>query len=203
MRKLCNALYATNQPLHFHEQGSITLILIGVIALVCAMTSAVIWTLHLTVQSSDVPGYSTAVRVNAASMAPGGRDAVAQLFGVPAVATSTETHEISGVQLQGIVSDKRGTGVALFSIDGAPPVRVRVGGRVRDGVMLEQIHARHVLLEQSGKRVELRLATRTPQPAVSAAQHRNDQSGLSNGPGIAGTGLAGSRSPPSPATPLR
>ena len=200
MRKFCSALSATYRPLHFHEQGSITLIFIGAIALVCAVTSAVIWIMHLTVQTSDVPVFSNAVMVNAASTTPGGRDAVAQMFGAPVAATSAGGHEISGVRLQGIVSDKRGTGVALFSIDGAPPVRVRVGGLVRDGVTVEQIHARHVLLEHSGKRLELRLVARTPQP-VSNVQHRNNPTALSDGPGMAGTGLPGG--PPSPAPSTR
>ncbi len=203
MRKFCNPLYATDWPLHFHERGNITLIMIGAIALVGAVTSAVIWTMHVTAQSSDVPEFSAAVVVNAASIAPGGSDAVAQMFGVPVAATSTEAHEISGVQLQGIVSDKRGTGVALFSIDGAPPVRVRVGGLVRNGVTLEQIHARHVLLERSGKRVELRLVARTPLPTVSDIQHRNNQTGMNIGRGVPRSGLPDGHSLSSPAASNR
>lgn len=203
MPKFCSALYATYQPLHYRERGSITLIFIGVLALACAVTSAAIWIMHLTAQRTDVPEFSKAVTVNAATSVLGGSDAVAQMFGVPAGATSTGLQEINGVQLQGIVSDKRGTGIALFSIDGAAPVRVRVGGRVRDGVTLGEIHARHVLLERSGKRVELRLVARTPQPAVSIIQHRNNQTGLRIGPGIAGAALPGGYPPPSPAALIR
>jgi hypothetical protein len=142
--------------------------LLGGVALAAALTSAIVWLMHLTAKSTDVPENAKAVA--AAGSAPGtpplpaARDALLQMFGAPAITPQGGAATLEGVQLQGIVNDKRGTGVAIFSIDGAAPVRVRAGGPVRDGVRLIEIHAKSVVLERSGERLELALAKRVVSP---------------------------------------
>ena len=152
------------------QRGGVPLIVVGVLATACAVTTAAIWTMHLTATSAGVPEFSkavTATRTSDTLQDSDNRAALLRLFGAPALAPAAGGREIEGVKLQGIVSDKRGSGVALFSIDGAPSVRVRAGGRVRDGVTLVEIQRRHVVLQQGGRTVELALATRTmPQTAV-------------------------------------
>ena len=161
------------------ERGGAALAAIGMLAAACAVTSAVLWTMHLTANSSGVPEFSKAVALSPAldaAQAPAGSDALARMFGAPAQAPAAGTREIEGVQLQGIVSNPRGTGVALFSVDGAPPLRVRAGGLVRDGVTLVEIKQRQVVLERGGRTFELTLQKRSvPLDAPSDTRPRNSQ----------------------------
>ena len=186
------------------QRGGATLVGIAVLATACALTSAVMWAMHLTAKSAGVPDYSKPVTANVGmESAQGvvGQDAVARMFGGPAGSVST-TREIEGVQLQGIVSDKRGTGVALISVDGAPPVRVRVGGRVRDGVTLLEIRERKVILGRSGSTAELILPARTNSPVAAATgKAQGTLAGLPGGSAAPVTGAtAGSGSLPASPT---
>ncbi len=161
------------------EHGGAALAAIGMLAAACAVTSAVLWTMHLSANSSAVPEFSKAVAPSPAldaAQAPGASDALARMFGAPAQVPAAGTREIEGVQLQGIVSDPRGSGVALFSVDGAPPLRVRAGGQVRDGVTLVEIKQQQVVLERGGRSFELTLLKRSvPLDAPSATRQRNSQ----------------------------
>ena len=178
------------------ERGGAALAAIGVLAAACAVTSAVLWTMHLTANSSGVPEFSIAVAPSPAHdavQAPGGSDALARMFGAPAQAPSANTREIEGVQLQGIVSNPRGTGVALFSVDGGPALRVRAGGLVRDGVTLVEIKQQHVVLERGGKTFELALLKRSvPLDAPGETRQRTTQ-----------THQPGGAVPPTPAPSVR
>ncbi len=133
--------------------------------------------MHLTANSSGVPEFSKAVALSPAldaAQASGGSDALARMFGAHAPAAGSR--EVEGVQLQGIVSNRRGTGVALFSVDGAPPVRVRAGGLVRDGVTLVEIKQQQVVLERGGRTFELTLLKRSVSlDAPSDTRPRNSQ----------------------------
>lgn len=173
------------------QYGGATLAGIAVLAVACALTSAVIWGMHLTAKSAGVPEYSKPVTASGGmefAQGAAGRDAVARMFGGPAGSVST-TREIEGVQLLGIVSDKRGTGVALISVDGAPPVRVRVGGQVRDGVTLLEIRERKVVLGRSGSTAELVLPARTNSPVAAATgKAQGTPAGLPGGSAAPATG---------------
>lgn len=179
------------------KRGGAIVAVIGVLAAACALVSAVIWTMHLTANSISIPEFSKAVTVTETSQAPGGSDVLAQMFGPPPVVASAKgASEIAGVQLQGIVSDKRGTGVALFSVDGAPPVRVRAGALVRDGVKLLEIRQQQVLLERGGKTFELALVKRAGlQDALLDTRQRNIQTGQTVNPGAGGNVVPGDITP--------
>lgn len=141
-------------------RGGIVAALLGTLFLAGAVTSAVVWIMHLTATSTDVPEFSKPVTAAPAPAVSGERDAMAQLFGTPKIIT----RELDGLQLQGIVSDTHGRGVALISVDGAPPIRVRAGGQVRDGVRINDIQARYIVLERGGKLAELALVKRPAPP---------------------------------------
>jgi hypothetical protein len=153
------------------QRGGATLVGIAVLAAAAALTCAVMWAMHITAKSVGVPEYSKAVTASGgmeSAQGPAGRDAVARMFG-PATGVVSGAREIEGVQLQGIVTDKRGTGVALLSVDGAPPVRVRAGQQVREGVTLVEIQQRKVLLRRGGSSVELVLPARVSSPVAAVA----------------------------------
>ncbi len=175
------------------SRGSGALVVVGALAVAAAVTSAVIWVMHLSASSLGVPEYSKAVTASRALAVPetaASRDAVTRLFGAaaPAPTAGLRESEMEGVQLLGIVSDRRGAGVALFSVEGAPPVRVRVGARVRDGVTLTEIHRRHVVLtqglSQGARTVELGLAARS-QVAAGDVRPRGAAAGVVTAPVIA------------------
>jgi hypothetical protein len=151
-------------------RSSVVLNGVGVLALAAALTSAGIWAMHVTAPSVDVPAYSKAVATVAAHdmrKTSGNADGLMRLFGASGPAGGAR--EIEGVKLQGIVSSGDGKGWAVFSVDGAPSIRVRDGGRVRDGVVLIELRRRHVLLEQGGQTVELALPARIPPQAGGAS----------------------------------
>ena len=158
------------------QRGGATLAVIGALAAAGALTSAVIWAMHLTASSAGVPAYSKAVTASVAPADAGDRQALAQLFGASAFVSTANSRDLEGVQLQGIVGDQRGAGVALFSVDGAAPVRVRVGGVVREGVKLLEIQRQQVLLERGGKTFDVALVKRPsaqnspPDPRLRPAQ---------------------------------
>jgi general secretion pathway protein C len=154
-------------PKATRARGGIFAALLGALFLTGAVTSAVVWMMHLTATSADVPEFSKPVSAAPAPAMRGDQDAVAQLFGTPKIIT----RELDGLQLQGIVSDTHGRGVALISVDGAPPIRVRAGGQVRDGMRISDIQARYIVLERGGKLVELALVKR-PVPADATIDSR-------------------------------
>ena len=196
MIKMYRVPSAAFRHLRSAKRGGAILAVIGVLAAACALTSAVIWTMHLTANSISVPEFSKAVTVTETSQAPGGSDVLAQMFGPPVFASAKGASEIVGVQLQGIVSDKRGTGVALFSVDGAPPVRVRAGALVRDGLKLLEIRQQQVLLERGGKTFELALVKRAGlQDALLDTRQRNIQTGQTVNPGAGGNVVPGGITP--------
>ena len=167
------------------QRGAAVPIFLGVLATAAAVASAVAWGMHIMAKSPGVPAYSKpaiqdggAQQVQTAS-----REAVARMFG-GATPTATGSRDIEGLHLLGIVADKRGAGVALMSVDGAPPIRVRVGGRVRDGVTLAEIRERKVVLERGGGTVELALPLRGNSPAAA------------KGPGTSGISQSSAVAPP-------
>jgi hypothetical protein len=59
-------------------------------------------------------------------------------------------------------------------VDGAPPIRVRAGGQVRDGVRISDIQARYIVLDRDGKLAELALVkpVSSPEAAADSRQRR-------------------------------
>ena len=153
-------------------RGGTALAALGILAVAATITSAIVWSMHLTAESSDVPAYSRRVAsAKTATDAPATRnerEALLQLFGSAAAPGKDGSQTLDGLQLQGIVNDKRGTGIAIFSIDGAAPVRVRAGGQVRDGIRLAEVQSKQVVLERGGQRVELALVKRPAPPDTNA-----------------------------------
>ncbi len=167
---------ANTRSLPSRAGGSASWVVLAVVASAGAITSAVIWAMHLTASSPGVPEFSKAVAVSLPTPEPGGREAIARMFGAPAAASTAGGREIEGVQLLGIVSAGSGKGVALFSIDGAPPVRVRAGAKLRDGVTLAEVQPRKVLLERGGKTFDVVL---TKQPMSQGATPQTGAPGTS------------------------
>jgi hypothetical protein len=150
------------------QLGVAALGILGVLGATGALTCAVIWAMHITAKSAAVPEYSRAVTASGglpSAKSAGGGEAIARLFGGTAPA-QTAVGDIEGVQLLGIVAGPRATGVALFSIEGGPPLRVRTGGRVREGVTLVEIRSRKVVLERGGVTVERELPARGSSPTA-------------------------------------
>ncbi len=156
---------AVNHLIRHRQFGGMALTAIGVLAAAAAVTSAVIWGMHLTASSAGVPEFSKAVAVKTTPQSKDNVAAVTQMFGSSAAMPLSSSREIEGLKLLGIVADQRGTGVALFSIDGAAPVRVRSGGVVRDGVKLVEIQPRQVVLERGGKTIEMAVPARVASPS--------------------------------------
>ena len=78
-------------------------------------------------------------------------DAGATLFGGQVV-----TVAVSNYQLTGVVSAGE-QGVAILVADGQPPKAVQVGKEIASGVVLKEVHPKHVILSEGGmiKRIEL------------------------------------------------
>lgn len=169
MRHICGLKLAAVNARPVRQRGIAIWLPLGLLAGAGALASAVIWGMHITAKSPGIPEYSKPVTADSGAPGPSAvsRDAIARMFGGTA-ALSTGARDIEGVQLLGIVADKRGSGVALISVDGAPPVRVRAGGKVRDGVTLAEIRERKVVLEQGGTRVERDLPVRVNLPVAAA-----------------------------------
>lgn len=163
MRKRFSSLQRAS-PVQRREFGGAALIAIGFLASAAAVTSAVIWTLHLTATSRGVPEFSKAVVAKTALPVKDNREALAQMFGAPVATAAAASRDIDGVKLLGIVADRAGTGVALFSIDGAAPVRVRSGSLVRDGVKLVEVRPQQVVLERGGSIIEIAAPARVMLP---------------------------------------
>ena len=89
-----------------------------------------------------------------AAQAPPDPRAAAVLFGGRQGPVAVATN----YQLRGVVSSgTSGESVAILSADGKPPEAVRANREFQPGVLIKEVHPRHVLLQENGvlKRVEL------------------------------------------------
>lgn len=143
--------------------------LAGVLALMLTLASVIAWGMHLMAVDEPVPPAAKPVISAAAAVTPQTGTPLSALFNAPG-ATASLASEAEGVRLHGVVVDKSGVGVALISVDGAPPVRLRAGGVVREGLKLREIQAKQIVLERGGQTVTIALAGRqTAVPAVGSA----------------------------------
>lgn len=64
---------------------------------------------------------------------------------------------VSNYQLKGVVAAQGEDSAAIISIDNKPSVALAVGKEIAPGVIVKEVHARHVLLSEGGviKRVDL------------------------------------------------
>ena len=128
---------------------------------------AVAWGLRLTAQGPTVPADVAVV----GSDAPRAVD-WARLFGADAAAPTTEEApppaEASRFQLVGLVAGGAGApGVALLSVDGAPPRAFRAGAAVDDRWVVQRIDRAEVSIGPAGAAPVVRLpAAALPPPAV-------------------------------------
>lgn len=90
------------------------------------------------------------------------------LFGGAQVAAVASNYQLTGVVAAGSES------VAIIVADGNPAKAVRLGGQVAPGVILREVHPRHVMLSDSGvaKRIDLakdvKPAAEMAPPAITA-----------------------------------
>ncbi|RZT05865.1 general secretion pathway protein C [Duganella sp. CF402] len=64
---------------------------------------------------------------------------------------------VSNYQLKGVVAARGEDSAAIISVDNKPAVALAVGKEVMPGVVVKEVHARHVILSEGGviKRVDL------------------------------------------------
>lgn len=129
--------------------------------------SVVFWGLKLMPSAIQAPAGTALARANAAANADWGR-----LLG-SVQAPQTQAAD-SRYKLLGVVSPKaglvghEGEGVALISVDGAPPLPVRVGGSLDRDVQLLALDARSAKLGSAGRaRFTLNLAA-VAQPSTGS-----------------------------------
>lgn len=78
-------------------------------------------------------------------------DAAATLFGGQAVSVTASNYQLTGVVSAGA------EGMAILIADGQPPKAVQVGHELSNGVLLQEVHPKYVMLSEGGvlKRIEL------------------------------------------------
>lgn len=126
-------------------------LLLSLLALILLAASIAYWVLQL-----YKPEQRPLAAAPIASQAEPSPDAAATLFGgQPSVAA------ISNYQLVGVVAAGANSAVILVA-DGAPPQAVKVGREIVPGVVVQEVHAKYVMLSEGGvmKRVELAADTK-------------------------------------------
>jgi general secretion pathway protein C len=126
-------------------------LLFSLLALILLAASIAYWVLQL-----YKPEQRPLAAAPATAQAEPSPDAAATLFGgQPSVAA------VSNFQLTGVVSAGPNSAVIIVA-DGAPPVAVRIGREIAPGVVVQEVHAKYVMLSDGGvlKRVELATDTR-------------------------------------------
>ncbi|MES2077637.1 MAG: type II secretion system protein N [Pseudomonadota bacterium] len=101
---------------------------------------------------------------------------------------------VSNYQLKGVVAAADGRGsAAILAVDGKPAEALAVGREVAPGVVVKEIHAKHVLLSEGGviKRIEL-----ASDNGAGAGVPASPLPGQDGQPGAAGN--AGGANPPPP-----
>jgi general secretion pathway protein C len=132
-------------------------------ALVAA--GAVYWGLKLTGRSA-----ATTAPVAARTPAPADPAAVARLLGSsPQAATAPVASVASRFTLVGVVASRGDNATALIAVDGKPPKPFRVGGAVDEGLVVQAVETRRVILAASaGSSTAVTLEL--PRPGAAAAQ---------------------------------
>ncbi|MBL0422745.1 general secretion pathway protein C [Ramlibacter sp. AW1] len=113
-----------------------------------ALFSAAYWILRFMGTPTGVASAPPALR----SPPPANADAVARLLGGgPANTASTAAApDLAGrFVLTGVVADRRGGGAALIAVDGRPPRPFLVGGQVTEGLIVQAVEGRRVMLGAS------------------------------------------------------
>jgi general secretion pathway protein C len=79
-------------------------------------------------------------------------DAAKGLFGGQVMVAA-----VSNYQLKGVVAARGDDSAAIISVDSKPALAIALGKEVVPGVMVKEVHARHVILSEGGvnKRVDL------------------------------------------------
>ena len=126
-------------------------LLLTLLALILLAASIAYWVLQL-----YKPEQRPLAAAPVASQPEPSPDAAATLFGgQPSVAA------ISNYQLTGVVAAGPNSAVIMVA-DGAPPVAVRIGREIAPGVVLQEVHAKYVMLSEGGVMKRVELATSTP-----------------------------------------
>lgn len=112
-----------------------------------ALFSVAYWTLRFVATPSEVPGAPAAFT----AAPPVDPQAVARLLGAgeqPGVAGApAPAANLAGrFVLTGVVADRRGGGAALIAVDGRPPRPYLVGSRVEEGLIVQGVEGRRVML---------------------------------------------------------
>jgi general secretion pathway protein C len=114
-----------------------------------AAASSVFWVLHWPTRAAS--GQSLITTAPAVTIDSG---KVAALLGAvekgPVVAASS-AYKLMGVIAEGGIGHQGSRGSALISVDGTSSKPYRVGDEVADGLVLQSVHARSVLLGHNGQ----------------------------------------------------
>lgn len=133
-------------------------LLLSLLALILLAASIAYWVLQL-----YKPEQRPLAAAPVAAQAEPGPDAAATLFGgQPSVAA------ISNFQLTGVVSAGPNSAVIIVA-DGAPPVAVRIGREIAPGVVVQEVHAKYVMLSDGGVLKRVELAADTPSAGGASA----------------------------------
>lgn len=117
-----------------------------------AAASIAFWALQWPTQTSF--GQSSLATTPAATI---DSDKVATLLGANAVAdvnpvvNTSNAYKLIGVIAEGSIGHQGTRGRALISVDGTSSKPYRVGDEVADGLILQSVHARSVLLGRDGR----------------------------------------------------
>lgn len=111
------------------------------------VSSSTYWYMHL-----NQPRPRPVAAPPAPAPAPVNLEAAASLFGGAARGPATRVFELVGTLVAGAGSS------AIIGEGSTPAKAVRLGGKVAEGVLLEEVHARHVVvrLENGVQRVDLK-----------------------------------------------
>ena len=76
----------------------------------------------------------------------------------------------AGIRALGVIAEgASGRGVALIGVEGEPPRPVRAGESIAPGVVLAEVQRDGVVIDRSGARQQIRIATKPAPPGILKA----------------------------------
>lgn len=114
------------------------------------------------------------------------------LFGLPArTEAAPSSYQLKGV----IVSPRAKDSVAIIVVEGRPNFTIGVGKELMPGVRLEEVHADHVMVSESGISRRIDLPVAAPSTGIVSTQ-------VPNQPAQPNVGVAPPMAPPAPPPPM-
>lgn len=121
-------------------------LIFSLLAVIALSASAAYWFIEL-----NKPAQRRLAPIVQASAPEPSADAAATLFGGQVVTVAVSNYQLTGVVSAGA------QGVAILVADGQPPKALQVGREIAPGVLLKEVHPKHVMLSEGGilKRIDL------------------------------------------------